>query len=38
VDVDVPLGPEAFEVKVPASADPITLDELRRAGPLGDRP
>lgn len=38
VEVNVPLGPEAFEVKIPASADPITLDELRRAGPLGDRP
>jgi outer membrane lipoprotein-sorting protein len=38
VEVDVPLGPEAFEVKIPASADPITLDELRRSGPLGDRP
>jgi hypothetical protein len=28
------LGPEAFVVKVPASARPITLDELRAAGPL----
>ncbi len=28
------LAAEAFEVKIPASARPITLDELRRAGPL----
>jgi hypothetical protein len=39
---DVELNPrlpaEAFEVKVPPSAQPITLDELRRAGPLRDEP
>lgn len=38
VEVNAALGPEAFDVTIPASADPITLDELRRAGPLGDRP
>lgn len=36
VDVNVPLGAEVFRVEVPAGADPLTLDELRRAGPLGD--
>lgn len=36
LDLDVPLGPEAFEVNVPASADPITIDELRRSGPLAE--
>jgi hypothetical protein len=38
VELNPRLGPEAFEVKVPASARPITLDELRRAGPLGGQP
>jgi len=28
------LAAEAFEVRIPALARPITLDELRRAGPL----
>jgi outer membrane biogenesis lipoprotein LolB len=32
------LAVEAFEVKIPASARPITVDELRRAGPLRDEP
>jgi hypothetical protein len=36
VELDVALGPEAF--RLPASAaDPITLDELRRSGPLGEK-
>lgn len=34
-DLNVPLGDDAFEVKVPAAATAITLAELRRAGPLG---
>ena len=34
VDITTPLGIEAFEVKIPSSADPITLEELRRLGPL----
>jgi hypothetical protein len=38
VELNPDLRPEAFEVKVPASAQPITYDELRRAGPLGDQP
>jgi hypothetical protein len=34
MNVDVPG--EAFRVNVPPSAAPITLDELRQAGPLGE--
>jgi hypothetical protein len=36
VEVNPQLGPEVFEVRIPPSASPITLDELRRAGPLGE--
>jgi hypothetical protein len=38
VELNPELPPEAFEVKVPAAAQPITVDEVRRAGPLGDQP
>jgi hypothetical protein len=37
VDLNVPIDAGAFEVEIPPDADPITLDELRQAGPLGDR-
>jgi hypothetical protein len=37
VDLNTALGAEVFQVKVPAGARPMTLDELRLAGPLGDR-
>ncbi|MDQ3211292.1 MAG: hypothetical protein M3Q85_01355 [Acidobacteriota bacterium] len=30
-----PLDPRVFDVEVPADAVPLTLEELRRAGPLG---
>jgi hypothetical protein len=33
VETNVPLGAEVFQVDVPPSARPITLDELRRARP-----
>jgi hypothetical protein len=33
VDVNAQLGPEVFRVQVPRDADPITIDELRRARP-----
>jgi outer membrane lipoprotein-sorting protein len=36
VEINVPLGPEVFKEDVPAGADPLTIEELRRAGPLGD--
>lgn len=35
VDVNVPLDPAVFTLAVPPGATPITLDELRRGGPLG---
>jgi hypothetical protein len=37
VDINVDLEEAAFEVDVPAGAQPIALDELRQAGPLGIR-
>ncbi len=37
VEIDPALGPEAFAVDIPKSAEPITLQELRQAGPLGER-
>jgi hypothetical protein len=33
VDLNLALGDEVFRVQVPRSADPITLDELKRARP-----
>lgn len=35
IELDVPLGPEAFTVDVPKEARPVTLDQLRASGPLG---
>ena len=35
MNINVPLEAEVFNVEVPPGADPLTLDELRRAGPLG---
>ncbi|MCA1561692.1 MAG: hypothetical protein LC753_00725 [Acidobacteria bacterium] len=35
VEINVPLAAEVFRVDVPANAAPLTLEELRRAGPLG---
>jgi hypothetical protein len=37
VEVNVPLGADVFEVKVPASAQPITLEELQRSGSLASQ-
>jgi hypothetical protein len=37
VEVNVDVPGEAFTVRVPPDALPITLDELRQAGPLRDR-
>lgn len=36
VDTNVPLDAEVFTVEVPTGAYPLTLEELRRAGPLGE--
>lgn len=35
VDVNTTLNPRTFEVEIPDHPVPLTLDELRRAGPLG---
>jgi hypothetical protein len=35
VNINVPMDGAVFAVDVPAAAQPLTLDELRRAGPLG---
>ena len=35
VNINLPLDPEVFAVDVPAGAEPLTIEELRRAGPLG---
>lgn len=37
VDINTDLDPTAFEVEVPADAAPMTLEELRDAGPLGHK-
>lgn len=37
IETNVDLAPEAFRVDVPPDAEPLTLQELRDAGPLGDR-
>jgi hypothetical protein len=34
VETNVPLGPDVFRVRIPASAEPITLEELKQVGPL----
>jgi len=34
LEANVEIDPKAFTVDVPASAQPLTLDELREAGPL----
>lgn len=35
IELNRPLDPAAFTVKVPAGAVPLTLDELRASGPMG---
>ena len=37
VDINTPIDPRAFDVEIPASAQPLSLEELRRAGPLGEK-
>lgn len=36
VEVNPALGPDVFTLRVPASMSPITLDELRRSGPMAE--
>jgi outer membrane biogenesis lipoprotein LolB len=37
IEVNRDVDPAAFTVDVPASASPLTIEELRDAGPLGER-
>jgi hypothetical protein len=37
LEVNSTIGRDAFDVNVPPDAEPLTLDELRRAGPLGEK-
>jgi hypothetical protein len=37
VETNVTIDPAAFDVAVPADAAALTIDELRRAGPLAER-
>jgi hypothetical protein len=37
IETNVPLDANAFSIHVPRSAQPITLDELRRSGPLAPK-
>jgi hypothetical protein len=37
IEVNVDVDPAAFAVDVPPNASPLTLEELRAAGPLGER-
>lgn len=37
IELNAPLGSEVFQVQVPASAEIISVDELRRSGPLGGK-
>ena len=36
VEINVPMDPRVFDLEIPKDAVPLTLEELRRAGPLGD--
>lgn len=37
VELNTALGPDVFRLEVPASAETISVDELRRSGPLGGK-
>jgi len=37
VETNVPLEPAAFTIQIPGDAAPISLDELRRSGPMAPR-
>lgn len=37
VETNVPLDPRVFDLEIPKDAVPLTLEELRRSGPLGER-
>jgi hypothetical protein len=37
LELNVPLGPEAFRLQQTGGATPISVDELRESGPLGEK-
>ena len=37
IEMNVAMDPRVFDLEIPKDAVPLTLEELRRAGPLGDR-
>ena len=37
IETNVPLDVRAFDVVIPADAQPLTLEELRQSGPLADK-
>jgi hypothetical protein len=37
IELNVALGPETFHVQIPPGTTPLTIEELRNAGPLADR-
>jgi len=37
VEINQPLGDDVFRVRIPGGAEAITLEDLRRSGPLGGR-
>jgi len=37
IELNTTLGPDAFQLQVPSSAEIISVDELRRSGPLGGK-
>jgi len=38
VEINTPLDAKVFQAEIPPRAVPLTLEELRRAGPLGSKP
>ena len=36
VELNVPLGVEVFTVQIPQGTQPISIEELRRSGPLAN--
>lgn len=37
VEINAPLDPRIFDIDIPKNAEPLTIEELRRAGPLGEK-
>lgn len=38
IEVNTDLSPATFDVEIPPGTAPLSLDELREAGPLGEKP